>query len=99
MICKISIVLLILSICSLIDGKRLFFNNDDELELSNERAQMFLRSMLNDDDSSDGNDESFNKREFGTNCVKCKFGVNPCCKPNICVKKFFWDECMEIQTK
>ena len=38
---------------------------------------MFLRSMLNDDDSSDGNDESLNKREFGTNCVKCKFGVNP----------------------
>ena len=97
MICKISIVLLILSICSLIDSKRLFFNNDDELELSNERAQMFLSSMLNDND--DSNDESLNKREFGIDCVRCKFGLNPCCKPNICVKKFFWDECMEIKIK
>ncbi|CAF3183632.1 unnamed protein product [Rotaria socialis] len=97
MISKISIIILILSICSFIDGKRLFLNNDNDLELSNEKAQMFLRSMLNDDENSD--DDSMDKREFGKNCVPCKFKINPCCAPNICVKKFFWNECMEIKIK
>jgi len=96
MICKISIILLLLSICSLIDGNRLFYNNDNDLELSNEKAQMFLRSILDDD--SDGDDMSYDKREWGKDCVKCKFKWNNCCKPNICIKKFFWNECMEIKT-
>ena len=96
MICKISIIILVLSICSLIDGKRLFLNNDNDLELTNEKAQMFLRSMLNDD--SDDQNDLFDKREFGKNCVQCKFKINPCCAPNICLKKFPWNECMEIKT-
>lgn len=96
MICKIAVALLLISLCSMIDGKRLFVDNDDDIELSNAKAQMFLRSMLEDD--SDSDDNTFDKRERGTDCVPCKFKVNPCCKPNICVKKFFWNECMEIKT-
>ena len=96
MICKLSIIILIISFCSLIDGKRLFVDNDNDLELTNEKAQMFLRSMLNDD--SDASDDKFDTRESGTDCVPCKFKMNKCCKPNICIKKFFWNECMEIKT-
>jgi hypothetical protein len=92
MICKISILLLAISFCVLIDGKSLLHDND--LELSNDKAQMFLRSILNDDDD----DDRFIKRESGKNCIPCKFKLNPCCPPNICVKKFFWNECMEIKT-
>ncbi|CAF3033433.1 unnamed protein product [Rotaria sp. Silwood2] len=90
---KISIILVLSIICSYIDGKRLYLNNDNDLELSNEKAQMFLRSQLNDDDDQ----ASFDTREFGKNCVPCKFKINPCCAPNICIKKFFWNECMEIK--
>jgi hypothetical protein len=96
MICKISIILLVLSLCSIIDGKR-SLNNDNNLELRNDQAQMFLRSILNED--SDSNDDSFDKREFGKNCVPCKFKINPCCPPNVCRKKFPWNECMEIKVK
>jgi len=98
MISKISIILLILSFCLLVHGKRkrIFSNDDNDLELSDDKAQMFLRTMLKDDDD-DG--ELLGKRESGTDCVKCKFKLNPCCKPNVCVKKFPWNECMEIKTR
>jgi hypothetical protein len=99
MICKISVILLVLSICSLIDGKRSLTNNDNNLELSNEKAQMFLRSRLDNDDSDDDDiNQLVDRREFGQNCVPCKFKVNPCCAPNICIKKWFLNECMEIKT-
>ena len=94
MICKISVILLVLSICSLIDGKRSLTNKDNNLELSNEKAQMFLRSRLDDDDIN----QLVDRREFGSNCVPCKFKLNPCCAPNICIKKWFLNECMEIKT-
>jgi len=96
MICKISIILLVLSLCSLIDGKRSFLNDNNDLELRNEEAQTFLQSNVNDDTN---NDDSFDKREFGKNCVPCKFKINPCCAPNVCRKKFPWNECMEIKVK
>ncbi len=95
MICKISIILLFISFYTLIDGKNLLIDDDDNgLEISNAKAQMFLRAMTDDDD------DLFDKREnpIGKHCVKCKFKINPCCQPNICVKKFFWNECMEIKS-
>lgn len=95
MICKITIILLVLSICSLIDGKPSYLNDNNDLEITNEKARMFLRSMLNDDSSSD---DLFDRRESGKNCVPCKFKLNKCCAPNICVKKLLWNECMEIKT-
>ena len=77
------------------NAKRLFYDNDNDMELTDKRARMFLRSMTGDDDDA----ASFDTREFGKNCVKCKFGINPCCAPNICIKKSFRpDECMEIKT-
>ncbi|CAF2060936.1 unnamed protein product [Rotaria magnacalcarata] len=82
------------------NAKRLFYNNDNDMELTDKRARMFLRSMTNDDDD-DSNDDSasFDTRDSGKNCVACKFGLNPCCAPNICIKKRFRpDECMEIKT-
>lgn len=97
MISKLSIIVLMISMISLIECKRIYSAHDNDLELSNDKAQMFLRSMLNDDDSDIN--ELAGKREFGTNCVPCKFKLNPCCKPNICLKKFPWNECMEIKQK
>ncbi|CAF4631870.1 unnamed protein product [Rotaria magnacalcarata] len=83
------------------NAKRLFYNNDNDMELTDKRARMFLRSMTNDDDDDDSNDDSasFDTRDSGKKCVACKFGLNPCCAPNICIKKRFRpDECMEIKT-
>lgn len=79
-----------------IESKRLFYNNDNDLELSDQKARMFLRAILDDE-----NDDLsvLDTREIGTDCVKCKFGINPCCKPNFCVKKSFRpDECVEVKT-
>jgi hypothetical protein len=76
------------------NANRLFYDNDNDMELSNDKARMFLRAISNDDDDDS---PSFNTRESGKNCVRCKLGINPCCAPNICIKKFFFDECMEIK--
>jgi len=87
----------LLFIVSSSNAKRLFYDNDNDMELTDKRARMFLRSMTDDDDDDDT--ASFDTRESGKNCVKCKFGINPCCAPNICVKKSFRpDECVEIKT-
>ncbi|CAF1126745.1 unnamed protein product [Rotaria sordida] len=88
----------LLLIVSTSDAKRLFYDNDNDMELSDKKARMFLRSMLNDD-SDDDDAGSLDTRESGKKCVPCKFGINPCCAPNICIKKKFRpDECMEIKT-
>lgn len=81
------------------NGKRLFYDNDNDMELSDKKARMFLRAMTGEDgDDGDSDSASFDTRESGKNCVPCKFGLNPCCAPNICIKKRFRpDECMEIK--
>ena len=89
-------------LCAIVstNGKRLFYDNDNDMELSDKKARMFLRAMTGEDgdDDDDGDSASFDTREAGRNCVPCKFGINPCCAPNICVKKRFRpDECMEIK--
>lgn len=91
-------LLCLFAIISMILGKHLSFDNDD-FEISDDKARMFLRQNNNDDDSNDETDTNqlVDRREFGKNCVRCKFKVNPCCAPHICVKKFFWNECMEIK--
>jgi hypothetical protein len=87
----------LLCIISSSNANRLFYNNDDDMELSDQKARMFLRAMTGEEDDDDV--ASFDTRESGKNCVKCKFGINPCCAPNICIKKSFRpDECMEIKT-
>ncbi len=65
----------------------------NDFEMTTENASVFLTT------TTDANNPSnIDKREFGKNCVPCKFGLNPCCEPNICVKKTLWpDECMEIK--
>jgi hypothetical protein len=87
----------LLFIVSSSNAKRLFYDNDNDMELTDKKARMFLRSMMDNDD--DGDDlASFDTRESGKKCVKCKFGINPCCAPNICVKKTLRpDECVEIK--
>ena len=75
------------------------YNFDDDTELSDQKARMFLRALTEDGESDDDDVASFDTRESGKNCVPCKFGINPCCAPNICIKKRFRpDECMEIKT-
>ena len=67
--------------------------NQPEFEMNSENASMFLNSDQNAEHMV-----SMDKREIGKNCVPCKIGLNPCCAPNICVKRRFWfDECMEIK--
>jgi hypothetical protein len=95
-----TIILLAISVLFFVisssNAKRLFHDNDNDMELTDKRARMFLRSMM-DEDNDDAT--SLDTREFGKNCVACKFGINPCCAPNICIKKRFRpDECMEIKT-
>ncbi len=85
----------LICIISSSNAKRLFHDNDNDMELSDKKARMFLRAMTGDDDDDT---LSFDTRESGKNCVKCKFGINPCCAPNICIKKSFRpDECMEVK--
>jgi hypothetical protein len=75
------------------NAKNLMVNQNNHFELTADNASMFL--YTNADDSSE---QVFNKREVGRNCIPCKFGINQCCDPNICVKKSWWpDECMEIK--
>jgi hypothetical protein len=86
---KTSILLTIFALFFIIsssNAKRLFYDNDNDMELTDKKARMFLRSMMNDDDDA----PSFDTRETGKNCVPCKFGINPCCPPNICIKKSFF---------
>jgi hypothetical protein len=88
-----AIALLCMIACS--NASRIY-NSDDDLELSDKKARMFLRALTGDEDDDDV--ASFDTREAGKNCVKCKFGINPCCAPNICIKKSFRpDECLEIK--
>ncbi len=92
----------LLCIISTSNAKRLFYNNDNDMELSDKKARMFLRAITGEsddaDDDGDDNSASFDTREFGKNCVPCKFGINPCCAPNICKQKRFRpDECLEIK--
>lgn len=82
---------MILLIVTFVHGNTIRTNNN--FEITNENASSFLHPV-NDEHHSAG----ITKREIGRNCIPCKFGINPCCEPNICVKKTFWpDECMEIK--
>ncbi len=85
---SIAIVLLLVSSSQ---GKNVHTNSDDDFEVSQQTATEFLTTEENFP-------SIFNKREAGRNCVPCKFGVNPCCAPNICVKKTLRpDECQEVK--
>jgi hypothetical protein len=91
----------LLFIVSLVDAKRSLKDNDNNLELSDKRAQMFLRSMLTDADSNDDDDDDDDSPSFDTrqDCVQCKFNIGRCCPPNFCRKKFLRpDECVEVKT-
>ena len=86
----------LLVIVALTNGKNVV--NQDDLEFNDKNARMFLRAMLGDGDSGDDDSDSFDTRQQNKNCVPCKFGVSPCCAPNICRKKRFRpDECIEIK--
>ena len=88
----ISMTCLVLLVSSS-SGAGVFTKSDDDFEVSQQTAANFL--SMNDDSTP----INHNKREMGKNCVPCKFGVNPCCAPNICVKKTLRpDECMEIKS-
>jgi hypothetical protein len=79
-------------IVSLSDAKTLYIDN--HFEMTGENASSFLHTTYDGDHHT----SDFSKREMGRNCIPCKFGINPCCEPNICVKKTLWpDECMEIK--
>ena len=63
-----------------------------DFEVTSETATAFLHTF--DTNGSIVMD----RRETGSNCVPCKLGVNPCCAPNVCVKKTLRpDECMELR--
>jgi hypothetical protein len=86
------ILTIIIVIISLSNAKTIFVDNN-HFELTGENASVFLHNPTDGDHAS-----HLDKREFGKNCVGCKFGINPCCEPNICINKKFWpDECMEIK--
>ena len=77
-------------VISLIHRKTIDDTNH-EFETDSQQANGFLHQ--------DQGVVDVDKREFGIDCVPCKLGINPCCKPNLCKKNRFWfDECMEIKT-
>jgi hypothetical protein len=79
-------------IISLSNAKTLSAEKND-FEMTTENASVFLTS------TDINNPSHFDKREVGTDCVSCKFGIGKCCKPNICVKKTLQpDQCVEIKT-
>ena len=43
----------LLCVVSSANAKRLFYNNDDDMELSDKKARMFLRSMTNDNEDDE----------------------------------------------
>ncbi len=72
-------------------GMNVHTSADDDFEVTQQTATTFL--SMHENSSS-----VFAKREAGRNCVPCKFGANPCCAPNICVKKTLRpDECQEVK--
>jgi hypothetical protein len=72
-------------------GKNVHTSEDDDFEVTQQMAAAFLMH--------DNSSHAIDKREAGRHCVPCKFGANPCCAPNICVKKTLRpDECQEIKT-
>ncbi|CAF1299607.1 unnamed protein product [Adineta steineri] len=92
--------MVLIHMISFTNAKRLYYDNDNDMELSDKKARMFLRTITGEGDDDDGDDDSksLGVREIGSDCVPCKFGINPCCSPNICIKKRFRpDECMEIK--
>ena len=85
----------LLLVVALSNAKNLVDNNDD-LEINDQKAQMFLRAMLGDE--SDGG--SVGSAAMDTRqCVSCKFGLGLCCAPNFCEKKRFRpDKCIRVKT-
>lgn len=67
--------------------------NISDFELSKANASRFLYGSQQDIMPA-----IFGKREIGRNCVRCKFGIRRCCKPDICRKRTFFNECMEVKT-
>ncbi|UJR18116.1 hypothetical protein I4U23_005016 [Adineta vaga] len=86
-------VSLLLFVTSL-NGKRLYNENDENLEITDKKARMFLRSMIDDSDDS----AMLDTRQAQKQCTPCKFNIAPCCSPNYCRKKFLRpDECVEVK--
>ena len=70
-------------------------SNNDGVESSDKNARMFLRSIMNSD-RDDDNSASMDTRQSG--CVRCKFGIIPCCYPHFCQKKSFRpDSCIKVK--
>lgn len=68
------------------------------IESTSEPSFEIHQHSANDFLSMNDTPPTMDKREAGKNCVPCKFGVTPCCAPNVCVKKTLRpDECMEIK--
>lgn len=67
--------------------------NDDDIELNDQNAQMFLRAMLGE------NSPDLDTRQTDKRCVPCKFNFFLCCTPNLCYHHHFRpDECLEVKT-
>lgn len=92
-LCGMVMVVLMVSFCDGTKYLRQQNNNDDSDSQSNEAAARAIFDAESNDD-----DDSFEKRaNANPDCVMCKFNLIPCCKPNICVKKFLRpDKCLRI---
>lgn len=82
---------ILLVLVSVINAKTVTIGKP-KFEMDDENASAYLHSALGEHPGH------MFKREFGRNCVPCKFGLNPCCEPNICKKnRIFPNECLEIK--
>ncbi len=68
------------------NGRQIQMTDDDDFEISDTKARAFLD--LADDYMKRAND----------NCITCsKLTQSKCCYPDLCIKKFFHNECMKVK--
>ena len=69
-----------------LDGRRVEMEDENDFLLSDPNARAFLDLA-----------ESYAKRADG-NCITCsKLTQSKCCAPDLCIKKFFHNECMKVK--
>ena len=95
----IFITLLVLLISST-QGNDVFKTTGYNMEISQQIATAFLSNNIDFlDYFPEDSPDLFFKSRMGKDCVPCKFGLQPCCAPNICVKKTLLpDECQDVKS-
>ena len=79
-------------------------SEENDFKISRAHSNTFLRALISEDDDEqkfirrDQTNSTYYKDRKGRTCVLCKWGIAPCCLPNICKKHHIrFNECIEIK--